>query len=85
MSQPDTLPPLTCRQARIVEFIRDSHTRRGYPPSIREIGEAVHLVSPSSVTYQLKEIARKGYIRRDPEVARGLVLLDPAVQSEVAS
>jgi repressor LexA len=51
---------LTARQGRILEFIREWVEQYGYPPSVREIGEAVGLVSPSSVAYQLKELERKG-------------------------
>src|SRR6266540_1300102 len=64
---------LTARQRRIIEFIREAVERYGYPPSVREIGEAVGLVSPSSVAYQLKELERKGYLRRDPNRPRELV------------
>jgi repressor LexA len=46
--------------------------RHGYPPSVREIGEAVGLVSPSSVAYQLKELEKKGYLRRDPNRPRAV-------------
>ncbi len=75
MSQPDSLPPLTDRQAAILREIASHVKRRGYPPTVREIGDAVGLVSPSSVAYQLGEIARKGYIRRDVSVSRGLALV----------
>ncbi|AZA13762.1 transcriptional repressor LexA [Corynebacterium choanae] len=57
---------LTGRQRRILDVIQDATVLRGYPPSIREIGEAVGLTSTSSVSYQLKELERKGYLRRDP-------------------
>ncbi len=63
---------LTARQRRILEFIRDWVERYGYPPSVREIGEAVGLVSPSSVAYQLKELERKGFLRRDPNRPRAV-------------
>ena len=63
---------LTARQRRILEFIRDWVERYGYPPSVREIGEAVGLVSPSSVAYQLKALETKGFIRRDPNKPRAL-------------
>ena len=52
---------LTPRQRRILEFLREWADQHGYPPSVREIGEAVGLVSPSSVAYQLKALERKGY------------------------
>ena len=63
---------LTSRQQRILTFMRDWVQRQGYPPSVREIGEAVGLVSPSSVAYQLKELEKKGYLRRDPNRPRAV-------------
>ena len=63
---------LTPRQRRILGFIRGAVGRNGYPPSVREIGEAVGLVSPSSVAYQLKELERKGHLRRDPNRPRAV-------------
>ncbi|BCJ67130.1 transcriptional repressor LexA [Polymorphospora rubra] len=70
-------PDLTARQRRILEFIRDWVERYGYPPSVREIGEAVGLVSPSSVAYQLKELERKGFLRRDPNRPRAVDVRPP--------
>jgi repressor LexA len=69
---------LTARQRRILEFIRSWVERYGYPPSVREIGEAVGLVSPSSVAYQLKELERKGYLRRDPNRPRAVDVRPPS-------
>jgi repressor LexA len=63
---------LTQRQRRVLEVIRDSVVRRGYPPSMREIGEAVGLTSTSSVAHQLSTLERKGYIRRDPNRPRAV-------------
>jgi repressor LexA len=63
---------LTTRQRRILEVIRDAVTDRGYPPSIREIGEAVGLTSTSSVHSQLEALQRKGFIRRDPTKPRAI-------------
>ncbi len=68
---------LTVRQRRVLEFIRDQVERRGYPPSMREIGEAVGLTSPSSVAHQLKALERKGYLRRDPNLPRAIEVCDP--------
>jgi repressor LexA len=68
---------LTTRQRRILEFIRDWVSRYGYPPSVREIGEAVGLVSPSSVAYQLRELERKGFLRRDPNRPRAVDVRPP--------
>ncbi|MCM0675792.1 transcriptional repressor LexA [Micromonospora phytophila] len=76
---------LTARQRRILEFIRSWVERHGYPPSVREIGEAVGLVSPSSVAYQLKELEKKGFLRRDPNRPRAVDVRAPAeVDDEVA-
>jgi repressor LexA len=69
---------LTARQRRILEFIRTWVERYGYPPSVREIGEAVGLVSPSSVAYQLKELERKGFLRRDPNRPRAVDVRPPS-------
>jgi len=75
---PDVVTPdLTARQRRILEFIRAWVDRYGYPPSVREIGEAVGLVSPSSVAYQLKELERKGFLRRDPNRPRAVDVRPP--------
>ena len=63
---------LTGRQRRILEVIRDAVDEHGYPPSIREIGDAVGLTSTSSVHSQLKALQRKGYIRRDPTKPRAI-------------
>ena len=68
---------LTQRQRRILEFIRDAVERNGYPPSVREIGEAVGLVSPSSVAYQLKQLEEKGFLRRDPNRPRAVDVRQP--------
>lgn len=63
---------LTQRQRRVLEVIRDSVERRGYPPSVREIGEAVGLSSASSVAHQLSVLQKKGWLRRDPNRPRAL-------------
>jgi repressor LexA len=64
--------PLTERQRTILDVIRASVTSRGYPPSIREIGDAVGLTSTSSVAHQLRTLERKGYLRRDPNRPRAV-------------
>jgi len=61
---------LTQRQRRILEVIRETVARQGYPPSVREIGQAVGLTSTSSVAHQLTTLERKGFIRRDPNRPR---------------
>ena len=78
---PDAAPGrdgLTERQRMILVEIRRIVASRGYPPSVREIGEIVGLTSPSSVNYQLKALERKGYIRRDPHRPRALEVLLPS-------
>ncbi|WP_436838511.1 transcriptional repressor LexA [Nocardia nova] len=56
----------------MLEVIRTSVNERGYPPSIREIGDAVGLTSTSSVAHQLRALERKGYLRRDPNRPRAV-------------
>jgi repressor LexA len=68
---------LTTRQRRVLEVIRNSVDRRGYPPSLREIGEAVGLASPSSVSHQVSTLERKGYLRKDPNRPRAIEVLSP--------
>jgi len=68
---------LTPRQRRVLEVIRASVERRGYPPSMREIGEAVGLTSTSSVAHQLTTLERKGYLRRDPNRPRAYEVRAP--------
>ncbi|MGH3827939.1 MAG: transcriptional repressor LexA [Pseudonocardiaceae bacterium] len=63
---------LTPRQRRVLEVIREWVERLGYPPSVREIGEAVGLTSTSSVAHQLRTLERKGYLRRDPNRPRAV-------------
>ena len=65
---------LTKRQRLVLDTIRAAVDRRGYPPSMREIGEAVGLTSPSSVSHQLETLQRKGYLRRDPNRPRAIEL-----------
>jgi repressor LexA len=73
---PEDLEPspdgLSARQRKILETIKDHVDRRGYPPSMREIGETVGLFSPSSVAYQLRALEEKGWIRRDPRLPRAI-------------
>ena len=68
---------LTPRQRRILVVIREAVDTRGYPPSIREMGEAVGLASSSSVAHQLKVLEQKGFLRRDPNRPRALEVLLP--------
>src|SRR5215472_17214119 len=66
--KPDPDHVLTWRQRKVLQVIRESVQKRGYPPSMRETGEAVGLTSTSSVSYQLSTLQRKGYLHRDPAV-----------------
>jgi repressor LexA len=68
----DSNSGLTERQRTILDVIRASVTSRGYPPSIREIGDAVGLTSTSSVAHQLRTLERKGYLRRDANRPRAV-------------
>ena len=72
---------LTPRQRRILEVIKAAVEVRGYPPSIREMGEAVGLASSSSVAHQLKALEQKGFLRRDPNRPRALEVLLPGEAS----
>jgi repressor LexA len=75
---------LTPRQVRVLDVIRDAITKHGYPPSMREVGEAAGLSSPSSVAHQLKVLEAKGFIRRDPNRPRAMEVLHPADGDEPA-
>jgi repressor LexA len=68
---------LTPRQQRVLTVIRESLVARGYPPSMREIGEKVGLTSSSSVAHQLRTLEEKGYIKRDPNRPRALSVAMP--------
>jgi repressor LexA len=72
---------LTPRQRKVLEVIRDSVERRGYPPTVREIGEAVGLTSTSSVSHQLMTLQKKGFLRKDPSKPRAV---DVRMPGEVA-
>ncbi len=75
---PPTEPAgLTPRQRKVLEVIRDWVERFGYPPSVREIGDAVGLTSTSSVHHQLRALERKGYLRRDPNRTRAVDVRGP--------
>ncbi|TFD69887.1 transcriptional repressor LexA [Cryobacterium gelidum] len=78
---------LSQRQLAILDVIQRSVSSRGYPPSMREIGDAVGLASLSSVTHQLNQLELSGYLRRDPNRPRALeVLIEiPRAPEDVAS
>jgi repressor LexA len=80
ITAPDGLPDadgLTVRQRIVLDMIRTAVETRGYPPSMREIGEAVGLTSPSSVAHQLNALEKKGYLRRDARLPRAMEIVDP--------
>jgi repressor LexA len=81
---PDAPPDatgLTPRQQRILNVLRDAIEQRGYPPSIREIGDLVGLASSSSVAHQLRVLEQKGFIKRDPNRPRALEVFIPELMA----
>jgi repressor LexA len=76
---------LTPRQQRVLEVIRESIEGRGYPPSMREIGERVGLTSSSSVAHQLRTLEEKGFIKRDPNRPRAMQVFSPAEAAETGT
>lgn len=85
MATKKDLKNLTERQRRILVFIADCVQLRGYPPSIREICDAVGLNSTSSVAYQLRELERKGFVRRDPHKPRTVNIRDEKSINDLTS
>jgi len=65
---------LAGKRRRILEFIAEQIRDRGYPPSVREIGEAVGLTSPSTVHTHLQVLQREGYLQRDPTKPRAIIV-----------
>ena len=77
---------LTGKRLEILEFIGDSLREQGYPPSVREIGEAVGLTSSSTVHAHLAVLQREGYLRRDPTKPRAMeVRFDPSSRAAMAA
>jgi len=74
-----SISELSDRQRAIVDFIRDFSAKRKYPPTIREIGQAVGITSTSVVNYNLEALERRGYVERDREKSRGIKLVGDAV------
>ena len=70
----------TARQQRILEYIAETVRGRGYPPTVREIGEAVGLTSSSSVHAQLANLERKGLLHKDPTKPRAMALSEPRAE-----
>jgi len=75
---------LTLRQRKVLQVIRESVERMGYPPTMREIGEAVGLTSTSSVSYQLKTLQKKGFLRREVSRPRAVDVRMPVDVSNAA-
>jgi repressor LexA len=72
---------LTPRQQRVLATIKEAIEKRGYPPSMREIGQAVGLTSSSSVAHQLRVLEEKGFLKRDPNRPRALEVFLPEVMA----
>lgn len=81
-ASPAARRPLTARQQKILTAISEEIETRGYPPSMREIGDIVGLASLSSVTHQLNRLEELGYIRRDPKRPRALEILSEEATEE---
>ena len=79
MAQHEELSP---RQSEILDFIKKSVAKNGYPPTVREIGEKVGLASPASVKYQLEILAEKGFIKKADTSARAIEVTDESAPSK---
>lgn len=73
---PEQREKLTKQQQRTYDFIREKVAEQGYPPSVREIGEAIGLSSPASVHAHIESLERKGYIKKDPTKPRTIEVID---------
>lgn len=73
------------RQRQVLEYIRETVAGRGYPPSVREIGDALGLSSPSTVHSHLSSLAKAGLIRKDPTKPRAIEILEAAPARPTAS
>ena len=67
---------ISTKQQQILDFLKNEILNKGYPPSVREICEAVHLKSTSSVFSHLESLEKNGYIRRDPTKPRAIEIID---------
>ncbi|MCA9156442.1 MAG: transcriptional repressor LexA [Pirellulaceae bacterium] len=74
--------PLTERQKEVLDMIYEKMTKRGYGPTVREIGEEFGITSPNGVMCHLRALERKGFIRRSPNKSRAIELTDKARRSE---
>src|SRR3989304_9278549 len=77
----ETMRRLSSKQEKILSYLKEFVSEKGYPPSIREIGKACGISSTSVVKYNLNILQREGYIRRDPEVSRGIDLASASAAS----
>lgn len=77
LTGPEESAGLSARQRTILETIAQAIASRGYPPTMREIGDAVGLTSPSSVSHQLQALEKKGFLRRDPKRPRAMEIVMP--------
>ncbi|MCR4755423.1 MAG: transcriptional repressor LexA [Lachnospiraceae bacterium] len=79
---------ISAKQQQILDFIKDEILKKGYPPTVRDICEAVNLKSTSSVFSHLETLEKRGYIRRDPAKPRTIEIIDDSfnmVRTEMAS
>jgi len=73
---------LSTRQREVLNFIKSTVRDRGYPPAVREIGDAIGLSSPSTVHSHLSTLVKYGYLRRDPSKPRAIEVVDESSQTE---
>src|SRR5574344_981875 len=71
---------ISAKQKEILEYIKEEILKKGYPPAVREICEAVNLKSTSSVHAHLETLEKNGYIRRDPTKPRAIEIMDDSFQ-----
>ena len=71
---------ITAKQQQILDYIKDEILKKGYPPTVREIGETVNLKSTSSVHSHLETLEKNGYIKRDPTKPRAIEICDDSFQ-----
>lgn len=74
--------PISKKQQEILDYLKQQILEKGYPPSVREIGEAVHLKSTSSVHAHLESLEKNGYIRKDPSKPRAIEILDDGFRTQ---
>jgi repressor LexA len=73
---------LSTRQTQILDFVHHYVSEHSYPPTVREIGDGVGISSTSVVDYNLRVLAKRGYLRRDPSISRGIEMLDGSGERE---